>query len=271
MAGKNYSGKPDKISFLSYIASLLLLVPILFLLYYGLVAYHSFSVLGSTLLRAIELTLVASALSAAVTFVVFTPLSYELARRTHRILDMVTDIPASIPHPVVGIAILILGSPITPLGRFLSTIGINFYDTILGMTFALSFVSAPIYIRAAQSLFSSSPVDQEIYAATLGLSRLKTLYLILLPREARGFLSASLTSMSRAMSEFGSIAIVSYYIVGGYFNNVSPSSVLIYEYYGYAGPAVAVTAAAILIIVSIVLLFAIKILPLPSQRDNFRL
>lgn len=265
------SGQKDSISIASMIGAALLLVPIIILLWYGFAVFHSYTVLGSTLERAIELTVVASAMSAAIVFLLFTPLSYELARRKHSVLDMITDIPASIPHPVVGIAILILGSPITPVGRFLSSMGINFFDTILGMTVALSFVSAPIYIRAAQSLFSSAPMDQEVYARTLGISRMRTLYYILIPREARGFLSASLTSMSRAMSEFGSIAIVSYYIAGGYFGGVRPASVLIWEYYGYAGPAVAITAAAILIVVSMAILFAIKILPLPTQRNNYRL
>lgn len=265
------SGQRDSISIAGLIGAALLLIPIVALLWYGFVIFHSFNVLGSTLIKAIELTVIASAMSAAIVFLVFTPLSYELARRKHSVLDMITDIPASIPHPVVGIAILILGSPITPVGRFLSSIGINFFDTILGMTVALSFVSAPIYIRAAQSLFTAAPVDQEIYARTLGISRIKTLYYILIPREARGFLSASLTSMSRAMSEFGSIAIVSYYIAGGYFSGVRPASVLIWEYYGYAGPAVAITAAAILIVVSMAILFAIKMLPLPTQRNNYRL
>ncbi len=261
----------DSVSILSIAGSAILIIPIVVLLWYGFVEFHAFSVMGSTLEKAIGLTVAASAMSAAITFVVFTPLSYELARRKHRVMDMITDIPASIPHPVVGIAILIMGSPITPMGRFLSSIGINFFDSILGMTIALSFVSAPIYIRAAQSLFSAAPVDQEIYARTLGISRIRMLYAILLPGELMGFLSASLTSMSRAMSEFGSIAIVSYYIIGGYFNGVSPASVLIYEYYNQAGPAVAITAAAILIVVSMAILLAIKVLPLRTQRDNYRL
>lgn len=264
-------GKNDSITVISIVSAVLLLIPVIVLLWYGLGVYHKFSVLGSTLEKAIELTLVASAMSAGITFIVFTPLSYELARRKHRILDMISDIPASIPHPVVGIAILILGSPVTPVGSFLNSIGINFFDSILGMTIALSFVSAPIYIRAAQSLFRAAPVDQEIYAKTLGISRLRILYSILLPGEAGGFLSASLTSMSRAMSEFGSIAIVSYYIVGGYFNGVRPSSVLIYEYYGYAGPGVAVTAAAILIAVSMIILVAIKLIPLSKLREEYRI
>lgn len=263
--------KKDRLWLASIIGIMLLLVPILLLLYYGFAVFHLFSGLNTVLFRSIELTLAASGLSAAITFLVFTPLSYELARRSHRIMDIISDIPASIPHPIVGIAILLLDSPITPTGRFLLSIGINFFDTIAGMTVALSFVSAPIYIRAVQSLLSSNPVDPEIYGKTLGMGRLHMLYSILIPQESRGFLSASLTAMSRGMSEFGSIAIVSYYIIGGYFNGVEPVSVLIYKQYGYSGPALAVTSSAILIIVSMLVLLAIKLLPLPSQKNNYHL
>ena len=39
--------------------------------------------------------------------------------------------------------------------------------------------------------------------------------------------------MIRAMSEFGSIAILAYYILQGPFKGVESASVLIYQYYGY--------------------------------------
>lgn len=263
--------KGDSVSVMGYAGSVLLLIPVAVLLYYGFFVFRSFSDLGGTLIRSIELTLIASAISAATTFLLFTPLSYELARRKHRIMDVISDIPASIPHPIVGIAILLLDSPVTPIGRILLSLGINFFDTVAGMTVALTFVSAPIYIRAAQSLISSGPVDPEIYGRTLGISRLKMLYSIMIPKESRGFLSASLTSMSRAMSEFGSIAIVAYTIAGGFFSGTEPASVLIYKQYGYAGPQVAVTASAVLIVVSVIVLLAVKFLPLPAQKNNYRL
>ncbi len=263
--------KKDAVSILGYAGAALLLFPIIVLIWYGLIVFRTFSGLGSTLVKSIELTLVASALAAAITFVVFTPLSYELARRKHRLIDVVSDIPASIPHPIVGIAIILLDSPVTPVGRFLLSIGVNFFDTIAGMTAALAFVSAPIYIRAAQSLLSSGQIDPEIYGRTLGIGRFRMLYSILIPREARGFISASLTSMSRAMSEFGSIAIVAYTLSGGFFNGTEAASVLIYKKFGYAGPQVAVTASAVLIIVSVAVLLAVKLLPLPSPKDNYRL
>lgn len=258
----------DAILVASFIGSILLMIPIGFLLWYGLYVFRDYDTVAGPLLKAIALTLYASALASIVVFLVFTPLSYELARRKHRILDAISDIPASIPHPIVGIAILIMASPITPFGRFLSSIGLNFFDSVLGMTTALAFVSAPIYIRSAQSIFTSSALDPEIYATSLGMSRSRIIYGLLIPQHLREFVSSFLTAMSRGMSEFGSIAIIAEYISGGIFSGTYPASVLIYQYYGYLGPQVAVTAAALMIMVSLALLAAIKIVLLRQRTER---
>lgn len=219
--------------------------------------------------HSIALTLFSAALSAALVFLLFTPLSYVLSRSTGRLAEAISDIPASIPHPIVGIAFLILGSPITPFGRFLSEHGLGFYDTLLGLILVLSFISAPIYIRSAQSLFSSLNREPEHFASTLGKGRATVLYGLLIPSNARGLLSAALTSMSRAISEFGSVAILVFYISGGPFSGTETASVLIYQYYGYYGPGPAITASAILIVISVAVLLAVKFLSSgKTMREN---
>ena len=110
-----------------------------------------------------------------------------------------------------------------------------------------------------QTAISSRSVYPEQFSQSLGASRLRTLYGIVLPSMSRQIVSSLLTSMSRAMSEFGSIAIMAYYVVQYPFNGVSAASVLIYEYYGYYGPGVAITASAMMIVVSLVVLVAARI------------
>jgi len=252
--------KPDAVSVISWITIALLMIPILFILYFGFVVYRNALGFSDTVLESIELSVISSAISAFIVFVVFTPLAFSLARKQSNIMETVTDIPASIPHPIVGIAFLIIGSPITPFGRFLSSIGINFFDSIQGLIVALSFISAPIYIRSAQSVFSSISRYKEMLGYSLGVSRLRILYSVIIPGSIRELASATLTSMSRGMSEFGSIAILAYYIFSGPFKGVEPASVLIYQYYGYYGPDVAVTAAAFMIIVSMIILGVTRLL-----------
>lgn len=253
------SGK-DALWFISVISIALISIPILLILIYGFAIYHDATGFGTTVLKAIALTLFTSAVSAAIVFAVFTPLSYELARKAHRGLETIADIPASIPHPIVGIAILILGSPFTPTGRFLQSIGFDFFDTIQGMIIALSFVSAPIYIRSMQSAIISRSEYPELLAQSLGASRIRTLYSVVLPAMSRQTMASALTSMSRAMSEFGSIAIIAYYVTQYPFSGVSAASVLIYQYYGYFGPGVAITSSALMILFSLAILLAGRVM-----------
>ncbi|HKT21938.1 MAG TPA: hypothetical protein VJR06_04930, partial [Nitrososphaerales archaeon] len=134
---------------------MLIVIPVLALIYWGFGPL--FSPLGDSaeVFRSIEVTLLAAGLTVVAEVVLFTPLSYHLARSKNEIAETLSDIPASIPHPIIGIALVVLDSPLTPSGRFLNSIGINFFDTLLGMVAALVIVSAPIYIKAMQPFFES--------------------------------------------------------------------------------------------------------------------
>lgn len=233
-------------------------VPIIFILYYGFLVFHSSAGLSSTVFISIGVTILSSALAALIIFLVFTPLAYELSRKSHAVWEAVTDLPASIPHPIVGIAFLIIGSPLTPFGKFLSSIGFGLFNTLQGLVLALSFVAMPIYLRSAKSIFASSPVDPENFAMTLGASRMRILYAVLVPGASREIISSSLTAMSRAMSEYGSVAIIANYVLTYPFNGAQTVSVEIYQSYGYLGPGVAVTSSALMILFSLAIVIAIR-------------
>jgi molybdate/tungstate transport system permease protein len=266
----NSGSRLDLIGIWSAASVLFLAVPIAILVWYGIVVFRSSVGFGSTVFYSIELTVISSAVSSLVVFLLFTPAAYDLARRSNPGLETLSDLPASIPHPIVGISLLLLDSNITPAGRFLQSVGINFFDTFQGLVIALMFVSAPIYIRAAQSLFSSAGYQQELFASSLGASRTRTLFTVLVPSHGRELLSITLTSMSRAMSEFGSIAIIAYYINQVPFRGIEPAPVLIYEYYGYYGPQVAITAASLMILFSVSILVIIRILKIHDRKAQFR-
>lgn len=233
-------------------------VPIIFILYYGFIVFHSAAGLSRTVFESIAVTIVSSAVAAFVIFLVFTPLAYELSRKSHSVWEAVSDLPASIPHPIVGIAFLIVGSPLTPLGRFLISIGFGLFNTFQGLVIALSFVAMPIYLRSAQSIFASSPVEPENFAMSLGASRLRVLYSVLIPGASREIISSSLTAMSRAMSEYGSVAIIANYILTYPFNGAQTVSVEIFQAYGYLGPGVAITSSALMILFSLAIVIIIR-------------
>jgi molybdate/tungstate transport system permease protein len=238
----------------SAVAAAILLLPILVILYYGLGPLRNPAGYSVQVFRSIELSLVSSALAVAVDVVLFTPLAYYLARNRDRVAETLVDVPAGVPHPIIGVALLILDSPLTPSGRFLTSIGINFYNTILGLVFALVIMSAPIYVKSLKPYFESKDPSPEEFAMGMGASRLRTLTSVVLPSSSPGLETASLISMSRALSEFGSVSIIAYYVLQYPFYGVSPASVTIYSLFTGAVPGgldAAVTASAVMILVSL--------------------
>ncbi len=232
----------------------LLLVPVAVLLYYGLGPLRNPAGYSVSVLRSIELSLVSSACAAIVDVVLFTPLAYYLARGRDRFAETLVDVPVSIPHPIVGVALVILDSPRTATGQFLTSLGINFYNTILGLVVALVIMSAPIYVKAMQPYFESKETAPEDFAMGMGASRLRTMFSVVLPNSVPGIESASFIAMSRALSEFGSISILAYYVLQYPFYGVSPASVTIYALFSGAVPGgldAAVTASAVMILISL--------------------
>ena len=238
----------------SLVTLLLLSIPILVILYYGLGPLRNPAGYSVSVFRSIELSFVSAAVAVAVDILLFTPLAYYLARSKDRLADTLVDVPVSVPHPIIGVALLILDSPLTPTGRFLVSHGVQFYNTFLGLVIALVVMSAPIFVRSLRPYFESRDKAPEEFAMGMGASRFRTLVSVVLPSSVPGLESASLISMSRALSEFGSISIIAYYVLQFPFYGVSPASVTIFSLFSGSVPGgldAAVTASAVMILLSL--------------------
>ncbi len=231
----------------SAIALALLLSPFVALLYYGYGPFFDYRyAFDETLLRSIGLTFFASSLAMAIDVILFTPLAYLLARRGNAIMNALADVPASVPHPLVGIALALLSSPQTAVGRALRSLGLELFDTYAGLITALVIVSAPVYIRAAQSYFEALPREPELMAMSMGAGELRVFWLVL-RSSVRGLLASGLTATSRAISEFGSVAVIAYYVSGPPFGLASPASVYIWNLFEtYYLSAISATATLFL-------------------------
>ncbi len=107
------------------------------------------------LAESIELTLVSSLLAAAMDAALLTPAAYFFSRHSASVADSIADLPASIPHPVIGIAIVLALSPTTPIGAALADLGFKVFDTFSGLSLALMAVSSPPYIIGRPGISSS--------------------------------------------------------------------------------------------------------------------
>lgn len=194
-----------------------------------------------------------------------TPVAYALARgrfRGRSLLAALIDLPLLIPHPVAGIALLLVLGRNTPLGAGLWTLGLQITGSVTGIVCAMLFVSAPLYVSAAREAFDRVDPRFEGVARTLGDSRWQALRRVTLPLAWRGLLAAAIVMWARAVSEFGAIVILVYH--------PKVASVLSYERFTAYGLREALPVAAVLVLLALIPLAALRALRgddlLPSRR-----
>lgn len=139
------------------------------------------------------------------------PLAYGLARlnfRGKRIVETLIDMPILIPQSVVGVAMLTLLGPGSPLGEALQRyLGVQIAGRFVGIVLAQVFVACPFLIKTAMTAFEGVPLHLEDAARTLGATPVATFWRIALPLASRGILVGAILAWARAISEFGSIIL----------------------------------------------------------------
>jgi molybdate/tungstate transport system permease protein len=194
-----------------------------------------------------------------------TPIAYALARgrfRGRALLAATLDLPLLIPHPVAGIALLLVLGRNTALGSTLSALGFQIVGSVTGIVCAMLFVSAPLYVSAAREAFDRVDPRFEGVARTLGDSRWRAMRRVTLPLAWRGLLAAAIVMWARAVSEFGAIVILVYH--------PRVASVLSYERFTAFGLRAALPVAAVLVLLALLPLAALRALRgderLPPRR-----
>jgi molybdate/tungstate transport system permease protein len=184
-----------------------------------------------------------------------TPLAYLLARRDFRgraVVAAVLDLPLLIPHPVAGIALLLMLGRESVVGGVLLRAGIRVAGSPVGIVCAMVFVSAPLFISAAREAFARVDPRFESVARTLGDPAWRAFRRVTLPLSMRGLIAAAVVMWARAVSEFGAIVILTY--------NPKVASVLSYDRFTSFGLTEALPVAAVLTILALVPLIALRAL-----------
>src|SRR5512133_3603138 len=184
-----------------------------------------------------------------------TPLAYLLARRSFRgraIVSALMDLPLVIPHPVAGIALLLVLGRGSPVGGALYSAGIRVASSASGIVCAMLFVSAPLYVSAAREAFARVDARYESVARTLGDDAWRAFRRVTLPLSGRGLTAAAVVMWARAVSEFGAIVILTY--------NPKVASVLSYDRFTSYGLSEALPVAAVLVLFALVPLAALRAL-----------
>lgn len=199
------------------------------------------------------LTFGCSLISTLIGLVFAIPLGYALARepfRGRRLLMALMDMPLVIPHPVAGIALLLLFSRGTLAGRLLEQIHLHLVGTVAGIVAALLFISVPYLIHSCRDGFREVDLRYEQLARTLGCGRWQAFRRVAFPLARRHIISGAILTFARAVSEFGSLVILVY--------NPRVISILIFDRFNNYGLEGALPVAALLIVFGFVVIWAVS-------------
>jgi len=191
-----------------------------------------------------------------------TPLAYLLSRRRFRgraLVGAVLDLPLLLPHPVAGIALLLVLGRESAVGQAALAAGLRIVGTPLGIVAAMTFVSAPLFVSAAREAIERVDARYEAVARTLGDDAWRAVWRVTLPLAGRGLLAAAVVTWARAVSEFGAIVVLTYH--------PQVASVLAYDRFSSYGLEEALSVAAPLVLLALLPLAALRALRADARGD----
>jgi sulfate transport system permease protein len=177
---------------------------------------------------------------------------YSFAGR--RALDAMVDLPFALPTAVAGIALSTLYAPNGWLGVLLARAGVKVAYTPWGILVALVFVGLPFVVRTVEPIIGVLEQEQEEASATLGASRWRTIWRVVLPELAPALLTGMALAFARGVGEYGSVIFIAGNVP--FLSEIAPLLIVVkLEEYDYAG---ATAIAAIMLALAFIMLLAIN-------------
>ncbi len=201
--------------------------------------------------QAIALSLAAAALSTALVALFAVPLAYLLARQAFfgkAAVEVLVDLPLTIPHTIAGIALLLVFSRGGWLGAPLARLGLEFWGHFAGIVLAMAYVGLPYAVNAARGGFEAVDAPIERAARIQGAPAWSVFRRITLPLARRGIVTGLTLCFARAIGEFAAVVLLAYYPM--------TAPVRIYDLFLQAGLRQSV-AASVLFLGALLALFAV--------------
>ncbi|EHU2512887.1 sulfate ABC transporter permease subunit CysT [Acinetobacter baumannii] len=183
-----------------------------------------------------------------------------------RLVDALVDLPFALPTAVAGIALTSLYAPTGWIGQYLEPLGIQVAYTPIGIRLALVFIGIPFIVRTVQPVLSDIETELEEAASALGANRWQTITKIILPILLPALFTGFALAFARGVGEYGSVI----FIAGNqpFKTEIAPLMIISrLEEYDYAG---ATTIAAVMLVLSFIILFVINLLQAWANRRTGR-
>jgi molybdate transport system permease protein len=208
---------------------------------------------------ALLVSLKTSAIAEALIVLVGTPAAYFLGRRRFRgraLAITAIELPLVLPPAVAGIALLATFGRFQLLGGSLHALGLDVGFTQAAVVIAITFVASPFYLRQAIAAFETIDGNLLDAARTLGAPPHRVFFRVALPLAVGGLSAGAALAFARALGEFGATIMFA-----GSLRGVTQTLPLaIYAEFDLNFD-VALAMGALLVLVSGIVLLAVKLLP----------
>lgn len=181
------------------------------------------------------------------------------------LLEMLVNLPLTLPPVVIGYFLLILLGKNGPAGKLLAAWGISIVFTWKAAVIASAVVGFPLLVRSIRLGMES--IDRQLLQASrsLGANWYDTLTSIVLPLSFRGILAGSSLMFARSLGEFGATIIVAGNIPG--LTQTIPLA--IYDYAGSpSGSSMALSLCMVSVALSVAVLFLHEMLGKQLDRRS---
>lgn len=216
-------------------------------------------------MAALEVSFTTSALAALLNAVFGTLVAWVLVRYDfpgRRLLDAAVDLPFALPTAVAGIALAALYAPNGWIGALLAPWGIRIAFTPAGIFIALVFIGLPFVVRTVQPVLQDFEREVEEASATLGATRLQTVFRVVLPALVPALVTGVALAFARAVGEYGSVIFIAGNIP--FVSEIAPLLIVTrLEEFDYAGAS---AIAVVMLTLSFVALLIINSVQAVSRR-----
>ncbi len=206
---------------------------------------------------AIGVTCKLATLTSLTLLIIGLPIAYWLTYSKWRwkfLIESIVALPLVLPPTVLGFYILIAIGPHSPIGRFYTDlVGHPLPFSFQGLLLASILYSLPFAVQPFATAFEQ--VDRKLIEAswTLGLSKLKTFYRLILPLSTAGLITGVVLSFAHTLGEFGVVLMV-----GGNIEGITRTvSIEIYDEVQALNYAAAAKTSALLLLVSYAVLLLV--------------
>jgi molybdate transport system permease protein len=209
-------------------------------------------------LDALVLSLVTTTISLTITLVLGLPLAVVLARRTFRgkgMVEAIVDLPIVLPPSVAGLALLLVFGRRGLLSAPFEFLGISVPFTTVAVVLAMTFVSAPFFIRSARTGIAAVDRDLEDAARVDGASEPQLFRSVTVPLASAALAAGLVMSWARSLGEFGATIM----FAGNVEGRTQTLPLVVYSEFQGGDLDASVAAAAILVLAAFGVLVAVRV------------